>query len=493
MSGFLKSRGGRRLSLFVIFATLPVTIFAAAAQGLAGGPASLGTSDQAFNWFGTIIFTLAVIHTFLASQFMKLSHKFEHEHREELLRRGNAAALAEAVDAPDEVSFKSALFHFLGEIEVVFGLWVLPLMVGMVYFHGWQGTVDHLNGLHFTEPLFVLVIMTIAASRPILVFAQSIMARFAGLGSHSVGAWWISILTLGPLLGSFITEPAAMTISALLLARKFYDRFPSTRLAYATLGLLFVNVSIGGTLTHFAAPPVLMVAGKWGWNMEYMFLHFGWKSALAIVISNLLFWLFFRKEFARINAHQPPEAQEKRFRRPVPKRLIAVHVAFLVWTVLTNHYPVLFLGGFLFFLGFTQATAHNQDEISLRSPLLVSFFLAGLVIHGSLQSWWIQPVLSKLTATPLFWGATILTAFNDNAAITYLASLVPGLTPELKYAVVAGAVTGGGLTVIANAPNPAGVSILGKFFNDSVSPLYLAAGALIPTLIAAVCFLVFGT
>jgi Na+/H+ antiporter NhaD/arsenite permease-like protein len=491
MSGFFKSRARCRLCLFVAFSLLPVTIFAAAAQRAA--PASLTTSDSTFNYFGTAIFTLAVIHTFLAAQFMKLAHKFEKEHREELLRRGDVAEVAEAAAARNEVSFKAEMFHFLGEIEVVFGLWVIPLLLGMIFFHGWQGAVDHLDSLHFTEPLFVLVIMTIAASRPVLVFAQSIMSLFAGIGSHSVGAWWFSILTLGPLLGSFITEPAAMTISALLLAKKFYDRFPSTILAYATLGLLFVNVSIGGTLTHFAAPPVLMVASKWGWNLPFMAQHFGWKSAAAIIVSNVLFFLLFRKEFARMNTHQPTSAQEKSFRRPVPRRLIAVHLAFLAWTVFTNQYPVLFLGGFLFFIGFTHATAHHQDELSLRGPLLVSFFLAGLVIHGSLQSWWIQPLLSKLNVTPLFWGATVLTAFNDNAAITYLASLVPSLTPEMKYAVVAGAVTGGGLTVIANAPNPAGVSILGRFFNDSISPLGLAAGAVIPTLIAALFFLMFGS
>lgn len=283
-----------------------------------------------------------------------------------------------------------------------------------------------------------------------------------------------------------------MTISAMLLAKKFFDRFPSKSLAYATLGLLFVNVSIGGTFTHFAAPPVLMVAGKWGWDMPYMFEHFGWKAMIAIAVSNLLFWGIFRKEFARMNAHQPA-GEDQSFRSRVPKRLIFVHLLFLGWTVFTNHYPVLFLGGFLFFIGFTQATAHHQDELSLRSPLLVAFFLAGLVIHGSLQGWWIQPLLANLGTTSLFWGATVLTAFNDNAAITYLASLVPDLTEQLKYAVVSGAVVGGGLTVIANAPNPAGISILGKFFNDSVSPLGLAAGALIPTLIAAMSFLVLGT
>ncbi|HEX7861999.1 MAG TPA: putative Na+/H+ antiporter [Verrucomicrobiae bacterium] len=490
MSGLVTSQKGRRLCFYILFSLLPVTLFAAAAAQASPIAASSGA---AFNYFGTAMFALAIIHTFLAAQFMKLAHKFEHKHREQLLRRGDVAEAAEAATARHEVSFKAELFHFLGEIEVVFGLWVLPLMLGMIYFHGWGNTVNHLNSLKFTEPLFVLVIMSIAASRPVLVFAQSVMSLFAGLGSHSVAAWWLSILTLGPLLGSFITEPAAMTISAMLLAKKFYDRFPSKKFAYATLGLLFVNVSIGGTLTHFAAPPVLMVAGTWGWDMPHMFLHFGWKSALAVVISNLLFWLVFRKELARMNLHQPSSAEEKSFRRPVPNSIIAIHIAFLAWTVFTNHHPVLFIGGFLFFIGFTQATAHHQDELSLRGPLLVAFFLAGLVIHGSLQSWWIQPLLAKLGSDALFWGATVLTAFNDNAAITYLASLVPGLTSELKYAVVAGAVTGGGLTVIANAPNPAGVSILGKFFDDSVSPLYLALGALIPTLIAAACFLLFGT
>jgi hypothetical protein len=42
-------------------------------------------------------------------------------------------------------------------------------------------------------------------------------------------------------------------------------------------------------------------------------------------------------------------------------------------------------------------------------------------------------------------AATILTAFNDNAATTYLASHVPGFSDALKYVVIAGAVTGGGL------------------------------------------------
>jgi predicted cation transporter len=156
--------------------------------------------------------------------------------------------------------------------------------------------------------------------------------------------------------------------------------------------------------------------------------------------------------------------------------------------VFTSHYPALFLGGFLFFLGFARATAPYQTRVELRGPLLVGFFLAGLVIHGGLQSWWIAPVLASLSEHKLYFGATILTAFNDNALITYLATLVPDLDDSLKRAVVEGAVTGGGLTVIANAPNPAGQSLLSRFFDGAILPLGLLLGALLPTLIAVAAF-----
>ena len=153
------------------------------------------------------------------------------------------------------------------------------------------------------------------------------------------------------------------------------------------------------------------------------------------------------------------------------------------------HFPVLFIGGFLFFMAFTTATQHHQNTMSLRSPMLVGFFLAGLVIHGGCQSWWISPVIISLNDQALMLGATILTAFNDNAAITYLAAQVQDISLSAKHAVVAGAVTGGGLTVIANAPNPAGQSILSRFFKDGVSPVGLLLGAIIPTIIVYLCFI----
>jgi hypothetical protein len=447
-----------------------------------------------FNVAASVIFLLAILHTFAASTFTKLSHKIEHKHEEELKRRGVRDALHP--DGVAEVSFSATLLHYLGEVEAVFGTWAIALAGAAIYYHSWNDFILYIaKDRVFTEPLFVFVIMAIAASRPVLRISEILMSKAAALGKGSPAAWWLSVLIIAPVLGSFITEPAAMTIGALLLGKRFYRHKPSPKLAYATLGLLFVNISVGGTLTNFAAPPVLMVAGKWGWSTLFMLEDFGWKAVVAIVLSCGLYFLWFRKELFKISDKadgcedgliEIPAWIERETK--IPAWITLVHLAFLGWTVYTAHYPVLFIGGFLFFMAFSHATGHHQNRISLKSPLLVGFFLAGLVIHGGCQAWWISPVISALPNQALMLGATILTAFNDNAAITYLAAQVEGLSLATKHAVIAGAVTGGGLTVIANAPNPAGQSILSRFFRDGVSPLGLFLGALFPTIIVYLCF-----
>ena len=276
-----------------------------------------------------------------------------------------------------------------------------------------------------------------------------------------------------------------------------------------------MNISVGGTLTHFAAPPVLMVAGPWHWGLGFMVGHFGWKAVLGIIIANGTYFYFFRHEIAELekkyeivkmkreiqyryikrkllesrledtewslnneigftdafhakcedmknrliehsieeikeeflDQSRIEEALEQRFEdikkqemrktlpgllpegeRPpyrdpnwdkredwVPSWMMVIHVIFMLWTVINAHHPALFIGGFLFFLGFAQATAPYQNRIDLKPSLLVGFFLAGLVIHGGVQAWWIAPVLGNLSETPLMLGATLLTAFNDNA------------------------------------------------------------------------------
>lgn len=441
-----------------------------------------------FGAVATGIFALAILHTFAAARFAALAHRVQHAHD----------ARQRAARRPPTPSVAAEVLHFFGEVEVVFGLWAVVLMAAIAVHAGWDAAKHYLNDtVNYTEPLFVVVIMTLASTRPIIAFAEAALGRVAALGRCTPAAWWVSILTVGPLLGSFITEPGAMAISALLLGRQFYDLEPSLRLKCATLGLLFVNVSIGGTLTHFAAPPVLMVARVWQWDTPFMLGHFGWRAALAVAVSTVVYYAIFRRELRALarrpaapDLEQPDEdARATDFTLlPIPAWITIVHVLFIAWTVANSHYPALFLGGFLFFLGFVRATAAYQSRVDLRAPLLVGFFLGGLVIHGGLQGWWIAPVLASLSETPLFFGATVLTAFNDNALITYLSTLVPDFSDSLKFAVVEGAVTGGGLTVIANAPNPAGQALLARFFGGSIPPLGLFLAAIIPTLIAVIAF-----
>ncbi|MCP5516204.1 MAG: putative Na+/H+ antiporter [Verrucomicrobiales bacterium] len=442
-----------------------------------------------FNLWATVLFFGAVLHTFLCHKFRHYAHVLEERHLERIRAQGRTAEAKGFEGAQDDVSFSASLFHFLGEVEAVFGIWVVPLLILMSLKVGKAATLNYLDGMvTFREPIFVVVIMALSASRPVLSLAENVMRRLAALGGGGPVAWWFSILTLGPLLGSFITEPAAMTISASLLARQFYQFRPRPAFAYATLGLLFVNISVGGTLSNFAAPPVLMVAAKWGWSVTFMLEHFGLQAVAGIVGANAVYFLVFRKEFAQLPRERGTMAElaaDGTVAEPIPFWVTAAHLGFMAWSVVAEHYhsiPLL-VGGFLFFLAFHQATVHVQYRVELRSPVLVGFFLAGLVTHGGLQGWWIEPVLGRLAEFPLFVGSTVLTAFNDNAAITYLATLVPELTDTMKHAVVAGAVTGGGLTVIANAPNPAGQAILARYFKDGISPLGLLLGAIVPTLI----------
>jgi hypothetical protein len=158
--------------------------------------------------------------------------------------------------------------------------------------------------------------------------------------------------------------------------------------------------------------------------------------------------------------------------------------------VVFAHHPVVFLGLFLMFLGFSQAYERHQSPLILKEALLVGFFLAGLVVLGGLQQWWLQPIVSSLAPVALFLGALGLTAITDNAALTYLGSLIAGISDASKYMLVAGAVAGGGLTVIANAPNPAGVALLRRGFDgETIGAGGLLLGALGPTLVAAAAFL----
>jgi len=415
------------------------------------------TAPTLIQIIGATLFAIAVLHTFSTRFFEHLAHT-QPRH--------------------------AGIWHLLGEVEVVFGFWAMVLMLFLFAVSGKQEAIAYLESRNFTEPMFVFAIMVIAGTRPILQFAGSVVRLAARAMPLPRGmALYFLVLALVPLLGSFITEPAAMTLAALMLRDTLFSREISDRLKYATLGVLFVNVSIGGTLTPFAAPPVLMVAAKWNWDIWFMIATFGWKAAIAVVINAGAAMLLFRRELGHM-ADVPQGGSSS-----VPLPMILAHLAFMLLVVVFAHHPPMFMGVFLFFLGFATAYQRHQDKLILREALLVAFFLGGLVVLGGLQQWWLEPVLMRMDANAVFFGATALTAITDNAALTYLGSLVEGLSLEFKTALVAGAVTGGGLTLIANAPNPAGAAILKEKFSDNaIQPLGLLLAALPPTLVAVAAF-----
>ncbi|NMM28107.1 MAG: hypothetical protein HHJ12_12670 [Glaciimonas sp.] len=412
------------------------------------------------NIIAVILFAIALAHTFAAKYFERLA---------------------------DRHSKHAGLFHLLGEIEVVFGFWAFILLVIMALAVGATQAVEYAESRQYTEPMFVFVVMVVAASRPVLDTVKGLVAAIAALVpvNSAVASVWLG-LALVPLIGSLITEPAAMTLAALILAPQVFRQGIPEWLKYGALGVLFVNVSIGGTLTSFAAPPVLMVAATWQWDSLFMATHFGWKACLAVIVNATVITFLLRSHVGNLKQDHAATTE-----LAVPWLVRAIHLLFLVAVVISAHHPVVFVGLFLFFMGFTQAYAQYQTPLILKEGLLVGFFLAGLVVLGGMQQWWLQPIVSSLEPTALFFGALGLTAITDNAALTYLGSLIEGMSNQAQYMLVAGAVAGGGLTVIANAPNPAGVALLRNGFNDaSIGAGGLLLGALLPTSVAALFFLV---
>ncbi|MDR3213324.1 MAG: putative Na+/H+ antiporter [Azoarcus sp.] len=412
---------------------------------------------------GAALFAIAILHTFSVGFFSRLAEKHPAH---------------------------AGLLELFAEVEFVFGFWagILLLFVALTAASteggAFEAVTKYLESRDYTEPLFVLVIMIVAASKPVILFSTAIVRRVSRLlPAPPPVAYYFTVLTVVPLLSSFITEPAAMALAALILKDTYYRKNMSSRLMYGTLGVLFVNVSIGGTLTNFAAPPVLMVATKWQWDSLFMLTHIGWRSALAVFINAVAVSLIFRRELGHFTLPERPE------RGSMPWPVIGLHLAFLFLIVLFAHHPHVFIGVLLLFMAFAHAYPRFQDRLILREGLMVSCFLGGLVTLGGQQSWWLQPLLSQMGNTAVYYGATTLTAVTDNAALTYLGSLVEGLSDDFKYALVTGAVTGGGLTVIANAPNPAGMSILqGYFKGGAVNPFGLLAAAALPTLTAIAAF-----
>jgi hypothetical protein len=452
-------------------------------------------------WIALTLFVCALVHTFSVKSFEHLAHLRikDFDFAEKRFRGNDGTKLDHWLARHEKLTHfiyrHRGVFDVLGEVELVFIFWALILVIAMIFTDGEKKMVSYVDSRNMTEPMFVVVIMVIAASRPVKRFAESLMLWLADrLPMHRPKALLFTLLSVGPLLGSFITEPAAMTVTALLLSKFFYEQLLgegriNNRFRYSVLAALLVNVSIGGTLTNYAAPPVLMVAHTWHWDMAYMFTHFGWKAATSVITISI-FTLLINKDV--ISKMKMPTNGEK---NDTPRTLTIIHLFMLGGVVYFSHHPQVFLGIFGFYFALVKSyKQHHDDRQYWIESLMVGLFLAGLIVIGGMQKWWLQPILVGMDSYTLFGVATLLTAITDNAALTYLGSQVEGLSEMAKYMLVAGAVTGGGLTIIANAPNPAGIGILRKHFGDqTVSNGKLLLFALVPTAIAGLIFLIMPT
>jgi hypothetical protein len=391
-----------------------------------------------------------------------------------------AGQLAKLGNRPIRNRFALHLIHYLSEIEVIFGFWALVYLLLFAGVMGLQNAIDWTRMRNFSEALFIVAIMIVASTKPILNLARQGIHLFAKqLPLPTTIAPYFSILLIGPLLGSLITEPAAITVCALLLHQEVLPTHASPKLLYSTLAFLFVSISIGGLLTNFAAPPVLMVATHWGWTTPFMFLAFGWKAILAVAINAAVVSKLNAHELSKFTPKALPETENS-----TSRFTILFSIVFLFAMIRFSHEPIRLGLSFAVFLFFYARTRAEQNELKVKSAIFVGFFLAGLVVLTTEQAFWLKPVLSELHDFTLYLSAIALTAVTDNAALTSLAGQVPDLSLTARYAVVAGAVAGGGLTLIANAPNPAGFAILKTRFHGRLNPSTLFKWALIPTLIA---------
>ena len=308
------------------------------------------------------VFGLAVLHTFATKYFERLAH-LNPRH--------------------------AGVWHLLGEVEIVFGFWALVLMLAFALLSGPAQSIAYLEHQNFTEPLFVFVILVVAGTRPILFIARFLVnqaVRFVPIPEQM--AFYLLVLTIVPLLGSFITEPAAMTLAALMLRDRYFVQGVSKHLKYATLAVLLVNVSIGGTLTSYAAPPVLMVAAKWKWDTSFMLAMFGWKSAIAVVINSLTATFLFRQSLRALPTQSVMPSD-----RHTPMLVVLVHLIFLLAVVFFSHHPVVFMGIFLFFLGYTEAYSRHQD------PLYVTRrFIGGIFPRGTCRIGWTAKMVAATLA-----------------------------------------------------------------------------------------------
>ncbi|NGX39882.1 MAG: hypothetical protein KR126chlam1_01219 [Chlamydiae bacterium] len=395
--------------------------------------------------FSTIIFFIAVAHAFFSDKFLKIAHKFE---------------------APSKRGFAYVGFAFLGNVAIIFGFWMIPILLYMLIMQGVSPTYDFLHSMDFREPFAYFVLITLAMTRPLRQLFESLMIRMSHSVKHQLIFWWCGTILFSSILTGIFSEIAIMTLACLYLAEKFFPLKPGRSLSYFTLALLLVGISIGTTIipVNFTFLIDFLTQGKIShWEI---FRLFGWKMLIGLVVIILGGALLFRKELDSLQktfkkAGKPPRISSREiiygllfFTASFGKGNMYLLLMVIAIVIILHKYPYRIKG--------------EEGELSLYIPLLIAFFTYTLELHASLQAWWVTPLLERLQGGSAYVTTFFLTGLNEHVPLEALKVSLQGKAEGIKFFSYLAVLTGGGLTIIAKSANIVAKKTLIEHFPDRV-------------------------
>lgn len=421
----------------------------------------------------TLLFFFSIVHTFLTPWFY---NRFQIcQHRKTIFPERWKKYL-----------WLSECYRLLGKVEIVFILWAVPLFLLFLCTEGYKMTISYFNSRNYIFSLFIIIMLILLESRPIVYLSERIFSSIAKIGKQSPRCWWWTLMIATPLSSVLLKETGAMIIATALLARNFYKFSPSTRFAYATMGLLFSNISLGGLTTGLSSRALFIILPSVKWGNGFILKYFCWKAIIAMLVSTTVYYLIFRKEFARFPKLVTGSSSVKEH---IPKWIICVHILLICAVILARFVPLLMVAILMFYLGFQKFTIFYQRPIRIGKACFVGLFYAGLVIFGELQEWWVLELMHRMSDFGYMMTSYVLSIFLDNALVNYLVHNLPVATDCFLYLVIAGCMSAGGLTIISNIPNIVGYLALRPFFPSSSFSLgWLFLFALGPSIIAVMTF-----
>lgn len=418
-------------------------------------------------------FILSIVHIFMIPVFARLYRNYQNKR----------------IAFPEDWKrflWLGEWYRLMSTIELVFLLWSVPLFFWFLYTEGYKGTMAYLNTRNYTFSMFIIVMWLLLGSKPISYAVEHAFAKIANIGRQSPKSWWLTVMFVAPLSTIFLRETGAIIIATTLLAKYFYDLSPSTRFSYATMGLLFSNVSIGGLLTTSSSRSLSMILRTLRWDNYEVMTHFGWKALLAICLSTTVYYYLFRREF-----HHFPRKIEHIINagRKIPIWIICVHIAMAFAAMRFRSAPVLMGGVCIFYVFFHRLTVFYQNKIDFWKVCCLGVFFIGMSFVGGLQEWWILKLVKNSSDFGYMWAAYILSIFLDNVLVNLMMHDLPVVTDCYLYLVVAGCMSAGGLTLIANTPNIVSFATLRPFFQKpSFSFWKLFLASLFPSVLALMLF-----